>query len=122
MWWPDEDSGSKRVMDDIQVRQIEGQKKTIAKLKKTISGLQKKIDSLERDLGIREETGYVDLPSLPLIIIGAGYRARPVCEKHGAMVRYKNDIWRCEGCKTAVDLSQSLRWIREEYDGVVVIK
>ncbi len=109
-------------MTDVQLRQIEGLKKTVTNLKKKNAELQKKNHRLERDLGIFKEEGFIEPPSLPLIIIGAGYRARPICEVHGEMLRYEHDIWRCEACKTSVDLSQSLKWIREEFDGVVVIK
>ena len=109
-------------VSDIQARQIERQKQTITNLKEEKAKLQKRVHELERDLGIFEEEGFIEPPSLPLIIVGAGYKARPICEVHGEMLRYEHDIWRCEACKTSVDLSQSLKWIREEFDGVVVIK
>ncbi len=101
---------------------IQGLKKTASKIKKENQRLQKENHRLQKELGIFQEEGFVEDASLPLIKVGAGFRARPVCEKHGGMLRYKNDIWRCEACKTAVDLSESLSWIREEFDGVVVIK
>jgi hypothetical protein len=83
---------------------IEGMKNTITKKNELISRLTKERDQLRKELGLLEETGYVEEPSLPPIIIGAGYGASPVCSKHGAMIRYKHDIWRCEACKTSVAL------------------
>lgn len=127
-------------MDDVQIKdgiiyvgdlqipiewlkRLEGYMKTIIKLKEQNAELRKRKAKLEQRLGIKIDVeGFVEKPSLPLIMVGAGYKARPICEEHGEMLRYKHDIWRCEACKTSVDLSQSLRWIREEFDGVVVIK
>ncbi|MBA7490015.1 hypothetical protein ES702_00549 [subsurface metagenome] len=103
-------------------KQIEGQKNTIKRLREEKAKLQKENHRLKRELGILEEDGFIEQPSLPPIKIGAGLHARPVCEKHGAMLRYQHAIWRCEACKTSVDLSESLKWIREEFDGIVVIK
>jgi len=98
-----------------------GYLKTIEKMKAQISELRKENSKLQRNLGILEIEGFIEGPSLPLIKVGAGYKARPVCEKHGAMIRYDNDIWRCEECKTSVDLRDSLKWIQEEFDGVIYI-
>lgn len=106
----------------METQSKEGYLKTIQRMKGHISRLHKENGKLKRDLGILEESGFLEAPSLPLIKIGSGYKGMPTCEKHGEMLRYKNDIWRCEGCKTAVDLSESLRWIREEFDGIVTIK
>jgi len=103
-------------------KQIEGQKNTIKRLREEKSRLQKENHQLKRELGILEEEGFIEKPSLPLIKIGAGLHGRPICEKHGAMLRYKHGIWRCEACKTAVDLSESLKWIREEFNGIVTIR
>ncbi len=109
-------------MTDQLRRQIEGQKNTIQRLNKEKATLQKENHRLRQDLGILEEKGFIEQPSLPLIKVGAGLRGRPVCEVHGAMLRYEHAIWRCETCKTAVDLSESLHWIREEFDGIIIIK
>jgi len=109
----------------ILERQLEGQKKTLEKIKlerqkimKEHYELEKKLAEIEGEHFIR---GYIEKPSLPLIKIGAGLNGRPICEKHGAMIRYENDIWRCEICKTAVDLQDLLKFIREEFDGVVYV-
>ena len=98
----------------------EGYKKTIAKIAGERNELKRENTRLRRDLGILEEEGYIEEASLPPIII----RERPVCSKHGAMLRYGNDIWRCESCpgKPSVDLGELIKFVREEYDGIVVIK
>lgn len=106
----------------LESKIVQGLKKTASKIKKENQRLQKENNRLQKELGIFQREGFVEDPSLPLIKVGAGFRGRPVCEKHGAMLRYEHDIWRCEACKTAVDLSESLNWIREEFDGIVVIK
>ncbi len=106
----------------LESKVVQGLKKTMSKIKRENQRLQKENNRLQKELGIFREEGFVEEPSLPLIKVGVGYKSRPECEVHGAMLRYKNDIWRCEACKTAVDLSESLNWIREEFDGVVVIK
>jgi len=98
-----------------------GYLKTIKKMKTQISELRRENTKLQRNLGILETEGFIESPFLPLIKVGAGYKARPVCEKHGAMIRYNNDIWRCEECKTSVDLRDSLKWIQKEFDGVIHI-
>jgi len=53
---------------------------------------------------------------LPPILIGGGLNASPVCSEHGAMLRYENNIWRCESCKgkPSVDLTRILRFIHHE--------
>jgi len=107
---------------ELESKIVQGLEKTASKIKKENQRLQKENNRLQKELGIFKEEGFVEELSLPLIKIGAGYKSRPECEVHGAMLRYKNDIWRCEACKTAVDLSENLKWIREEFDGVVVIK
>lgn len=109
-------------MADVKDNVIEGMRNTVKNKNKLISKLTKERDQLKKDLGILEETGYIEEPSLPPIIIGAGLNAAPVCSKHGAMLRYKHDIWRCEACKTSVDLSKLLYYIQHEFDGVVHIK
>ena len=108
--------------EEILLKRLQGQEKIIRNLGKEKAELQKENHRLKQDLGILEEEGFLEEPSLPLIRVGAGFRGRPVCEVHGVMLRYKHAIWRCEECKTSVDLSESLKWIREEFDGVVVIK
>lgn len=112
---------TKEVEEQLK-RQIEGQKKIIRRLREEKSNLQKENHRLKKDLGILEEKGFIEKPSLPPIKVGAGYRGRPICEKHGEMLRYEHAIWRCEACKTAVNLSESLKWIREEFDGIITIK
>ena len=108
--------------EEILLKRLDGQDKIIRSLGKEKAELLKENHRLRRELGILEEKGFLERPSFPPIRVGAGFRGRPVCEKHGAMLRYKHTIWRCEECKTSVDLSESLKWIREEFDGIVVIK
>ena len=105
---------------EMSEKQIAGFKKTIVKIAGERDALKRENTGLRRDLGILEEEGFIEDASLPPIII----RERPVCSKHGAMLRYGNNIWRCESCpgKPSVDLDELIKFIREEFDGIVVLK
>jgi len=89
---------------ETQVR--DGYLKTIERMKEHISRLHKENGKLKKELGILEEEGFIEEPSLPLIKFGP--TGKPYCEKHGAMLAYDHKIYRCEACKTAVQV-QSLR-------------
>ena len=84
---------------------IEGLKRTIKKIKGEKSDLEKEVHKLKRDLGILEEEGFLEKPSLPLIKFDVN--SIPYCEKHGALNVYKHRIYRCEACKTAIQLRSS---------------
>ena len=83
-------------------RKIEGLQNTIQKLVREKAELQKENDQLKKELGIIEEIGFVEELSLPLIKFGSN--GKPYCEKHGAMLAYKHNIYRCEACKTGVQI------------------
>lgn len=68
-------------MADVKDNVIEGMRNTVKNKNKLISKLTKERDQLKKDLGILEETGYIEEPSLPPIIIGAGLNAAPVCRR-----------------------------------------
>ena len=84
---------------------IEGLKRTIKKIKTQKSDLEKEVNNLKKDLGILEEEGFLEKPSLPLIKFDVN--GIPYCEKHGALNVHKHRIYRCEACKTAVQLRSS---------------
>jgi len=98
------------------INYIESLKKQVEKHRGHASKLQSKIMKLEKDLGILEVEGFIEEPSLPPILIGGGLNGAPVCSEHGAMLRYDNNIWRCESCKgkPSVDLTSLLKFIQRE--------
>ena len=98
----------------VDQRIVAGQKATIKKLRRQIAELQSR--------ATKRKDGFTERPSLPPIVLGAGLNATPVCAEHGAMQAYKHHIWRCEECKSSVDLSQLLAWVRIKFDGVLVIQ
>ncbi len=101
---------------DALINYIEGLKKQTENLRTSNSELQSRVGKLEKDLGILEVEGFLEEPSLPPLLIGGGLNGAPECSKHGAMLRYEHNIWRCESCKgkPSVDLSRILRFIHHE--------
>ena len=83
-------------------KKSEGLQKTIEKQARKNSDLMKENTRLRKDLGILDETGFIEDPSLPLIKFGS--TGRPFCETHGAMLAYEHNIYRCEACKSAVQV------------------
>jgi len=94
--------------------EVEGLRKTIMRLVEQKTALQIRIGELEKMLGLVDETGFVEKPSLPLIKFGINSSGAitPYCEKHGAMLAYKHEIYRCEACKTGI----SMKDIREAFE------
>jgi hypothetical protein len=94
------------MMDGICLSQndklVKGLRKTIDKVSKDKARLQKEVSKLKKELGILEDEGFVEQPSLPPIIYN--YVDPPYCEEHGALLRFEHNIWRCEACKTSIQL------------------
>ena len=100
-------------MPDLEKMNKENMIKYITNLEKTkennklkISELQSTITKLNKQLG-EGTSPHPDTPSLPVIIFRfyQNMDLYPFCEKHGAMNRYEYNIWRCNECGIAVNMT-----------------
>ena len=89
-------------MSSVKEKKIQGLQNTINTIAKQRDDLRKEVTRLKKELHIFNEEGFVEEPSLPLLIYD--FTSSPVCEKHGATIAYEFGIYRCEACKTALQL------------------
>ena len=84
-------------------------------LQKTVVNQRDKIGELQRQRQQKDRVDgeYPDTPSMPLIILPEvmfgkypwSDEVKPYCSKHGAMLRYEHNIYRCPTCGTGIDMT-----------------